>query len=463
MKKMLYVAAREFRATVMAKGFLIGILITPAIVVVSIFLIPRLVSRNPPRIDGQVSIVDPTGEVAAGLAAYLAPEQIVQRRAQARNRLKKLASADVGESAATDAMLGNSVRETIEEAPRIVLVPLTRDADLEREKSFLKMPPAEKGQGPARLALIIVHPDAVRRASGRAEFGTYDLFVRGKLDDRFADEVHAGLQSTIGAARLRAAGFNPEMVETLARVERSRSRVITAEGEQKSSRVLNSILPIAFMILLLISVLTSASSLLTTTIEEKSNRIVELLLSAVSAMELMTGKILGQMAVGLLILVLYAGLGVVALASFALSGLLDPLLLVYLLVFFILSYFTVAALMAAVGSAVSDLRDAQSLMTPIMVIFMLPWLLMAPIGSQPNSMLAIVLSFVPPIGNFVMLLRLATSTPPPAWQVGLAMLLSLAGAYAALRFAAKVFRIGLLMFGKPPTLATLLRWAKAAQ
>jgi ABC-2 type transport system permease protein len=177
-------------------------------------------------------------------------------------------------------------------------------------------------------------------------------------------------------------------------------------------------------------------------------------------MELMTGKILGQMAVGFLILVLYAGLGIAALTSFAMLGLLNPALLIYLLVFYVLAYFTIAAIMAAIGSAVSELRDAQSLMMPVMIFLMVPWLLMVPISRDPNSLLALVLSFIPPISNFVVVLRIASSTPPPTWQALVSILLGVAGVYVALRFAAKVFRIGLLMFGKPPSFGTLIRWAR---
>ena len=111
------------------------------------------------------------------------------------------------------------------------------------------------------------------------------------------------------------------------------------------------------MILLLMSVLTSGQYLLTSTVEEKSNRVVEVLLSAVSAMELMTGKILGQMAVGLLVLALYAGLGIVALVSFAMLGLLDPMLIVFLLIFYVLAYFTIGSLHG--GDRRGGQRDAR--------------------------------------------------------------------------------------------------------
>jgi len=216
----------------------------------------------------------------------------------------------------------------------------------------------------------------------------------------------------------------------------------------------------ALMGLLLMSVMMSGQYLLTTTIEEKSNRVVEVLLSALSPMELMVGKILGQFAVGLLVLALYLGLGLIALLSFASLGLLDPALIGFLILFYLLAYFSVGAFMAAIGSAVNELREAQGLMTPAMLVIMIPWFLWMPISREPNSTLAVALSFVPPISNFVIMLRLASSTPPPLWQTALAVVAGAAGVYASLWFAARVFRIGLLMYGKPPNLATLVRWAR---
>jgi ABC-type Na+ efflux pump permease subunit len=235
---------------------------------------------------------------------------------------------------------------------------------------------------------------------------------------------------------------------------------VTAEGEGRTNEILNRLIPMALMGLLLMSVLMSGQYLLTTTIEEKSSRVVEVLLSALSPMELMIGKILGQCAVGLLVLALYLGLGLMALLSFASLGLLDPSLIVFLLVFYLLAYLSVGAFMAAIGSAVNELREAQGLMTPVMLIIMIPWFLWMPISRDPNSTLATVLTFVPPLSNFVIMLRLASSTPPPLWQTLMAIAVGAAGVGASLWFAGRVFRIGLLMYGKPPNLATLVRWAR---
>jgi ABC-type Na+ efflux pump permease subunit len=235
---------------------------------------------------------------------------------------------------------------------------------------------------------------------------------------------------------------------------------VTQEGERTTNEVLNTLMPAAFMVLLLMASLTSGSSLLTTTVEEKSNRVVEVLLSAVSPLQLMAGKIVGQMGVGFVVLALYAGLGLAALLSFAMLGLVDPVLIIFLVIFFVLAYFTIGSFMAAIGSAVNEMREAQTMMTPLMLVVMVPWILWLPISREPNSLLAVVLSFVPPLGNFVMLLRMTSTAPPPMWQVAIAIAVSAAGAMGSVWLAAKIFRIGLLMFGKPPSFRTLVRWAR---
>jgi ABC-2 type transport system permease protein len=455
MKKIMYVAIREFLATVMTKGFIFGVLLTPSIIALMFFLVPRIMKEGPSKITGQVAVYDPTGMVAAKLTANLTPERFVERR---KSNLNRVALA-VGRSPADSVSSTPPINPA--DMPQISTVQLPAASNLEKEKISLRESLKNKEGDPSTLlALVVIHPDAIKPDPDKNALPKYDLFVRSQLGDSLIGDIHSTIQEAIGSARLQAAGMNPKEVVSLITVKRAETRAITAEGEQKNSLIFNSLLPFAFMILLLISVLTSGQCLLTTTVEEKSNRVVELLLSAVSSMELMTGKILGQMAVGFLILVLYAGLGIAALTSFAMLGLLNPVLLIYLLVFYVLAYFTIAAIMAAIGSAVSELRDAQSLMMPVMIFLMVPWLLMVPISRDPNSLLALVLSFIPPISNFVVVLRIASSTPPPIWQVLVSILLGTAGVYVALRFAAKVFRIGLLMFGKPPSFGTLIRWAR---
>ena len=244
------------------------------------------------------------------------------------------------------------------------------------------------------------------------------------------------------------------------RVPRVTPRTVDEHGEKTGNEIVSLLLPMAFMGLILIAALTGGQQLMTSTIEEKSSRVVEVLLSAVSPTELMAGKILGQMGVASLMLALYAGVGVLAMASFAAIGLLDPWLLFYLAVFFLIAFIVLAALMAAIGAAVNELREAQTLLTPVMLVMMLPMMLWMPISRDPNSTFATVLSFLPPVNPFVMMLRLGSSVPPPAWQVWLSIGIGMVSAVAAVWFAGKVFRIGLLMHGKPPNFMTLVRWVR---
>ena len=465
MKKILRIAEREFVATASTRAFIIGTLATPILMGMLIFIMPRLMQKGPPKVEGQVAVIDPTGEVTAGLRAYLKPDAIAKRRQEDVRKMQdamppalRAASAGAGGS---QAEVDKAFKTALGEVPLLDVIALDAGADVEAAKRPLAATPSKDMAAQARLVLVVVHPDAAVRAAGNDAFGSYDLFVRGKLDDRVVEEINSGMRDAVVAARVKLSGLDRRQIDALTHVDRVRSRTVTASGENATNQVMNQLMPFALMALLLTAVLMSGSYLLTTMVEEKTNRVVEVLLSAVSPMELMTGKILGQLAVGLIVLLLYLGLGLMALMSFASLGLLDPILILYLLVFFLLSYVSVGAFMAAVGSAVNEMREAQGLMMPIMIVLMVPWMLWMPISRDPNSLFATVLSFVPPISNFIIMLRLASPTPPELWQTLLSMVVGAAGAYASMWFAAKVFRIGLLMYGKPPSLGTLGKWARS--
>jgi ABC-2 type transport system permease protein len=187
---------------------------------------------------------------------------------------------------------------------------------------------------------------------------------------------------------------------------------------------------------------------------------MEVLLAAASPMQLLVGKILGYAAISAVMLGMYGGLGLAGLSAAAMLDLVPFMHIVYLITFFVMGYIMVAAMMSAVGSAVSDLREAQSLVTPVMMVLIVPLMLWAPIIDNPNGLLATVTSFIPPATPFVMILRVTAATEPiPLWQTALSIVWGFGCAYAMLRVAARIFRVGVLMQGKPPTPKELLRWA----
>lgn len=450
------VASREFLAAVMNRGFIVGLLIMPLIIALLVVVFPRVMSRNSPPVRGEVAVVDPTGQVAAALKSALTPDAIVARRRASATRALQNTPAVVRDAATS----GPAMDRAVGVPPQLTIIERPANADLPSEKQWLTEPVAADGL--RHLALIVVQPDAVVAAAGSSAYGSYELFVPQNIDDRIESELYDAIRESLVTARIRAHNLKREEVEAVMNVRRAASVTVAVGAERQTNIAFNRFLPFVFAGLLVFGVMIGGQTLLTQTVEEKSNRVIEVLLSAVSPVELMAGKILGQMAVSMLVLGIYIGIGVFSLMSFAMIGLLDPILILYLILFFLISYLLFAAVFSAVGAAVNEMREAQSLMSPVMLVLMAPWMFAAVIGREPNSTFAVALSFIPPVNTFAMMIRLGSATPPPTWQVLATMLVGLAAAGAVTWFAAKIFKVGLLMHGKAPNMATLIRWARAA-
>jgi ABC-2 type transport system permease protein len=449
------IAAREFLTTIGNKGFLIGLLVMPAVFALAAVLAPRIMNARSPQVRGDVAVVDPSGRVSGQLRKELDPGTIQARRTESARRV--LARAAPGLERAAAAGGGPAAPQ----APELRVVERPPGTDLEGEKAGLVTRDPE-GPGQGWLALVVVHADAAVRGQGKPDYGSYDLYVSARLDDRTEGVLYEALRQSLVNARFEASGLDQPSVEAAMRVVRPQSVIVAAGGEQQARRGFTRALPFIMGIMLFMGIMIGGQTLLTSTIEEKSSRVVEVLLAAVSPVELMAGKLLGQLGVGLLVMGVYVGLGILVLFQFAVLGLLDPMLVVYLVLFFLLSYLVFGAIMSAIGAAVDQMADAQSLMGPVMMLLLAPYVLTPIIGRAPNSAFSVAMSFIPPVNTFAMLARLASDTPPPAWQVWLTVLVGLAAAAGAVWFAAKVFKIGLLMHGKPPNLATLVRWAREA-
>ncbi|MEZ6165694.1 MAG: ABC transporter permease, partial [Phycisphaerales bacterium] len=351
--------------------------------------------------------------------------------------------------------------------PEFRVIPAGPDADLDQLKAEMQAQVASgaksKGNIETVLAIIDIDADSTRKVNDEEGYGGFQVFLRPKLNDETVSEIRDSIKWSIRERRYENAGIDRTQVLEISDVDERASQEITAEGEKKASTGITTfIIPMVSLILLLIASMTGGQYLLTTTVEEKSNRVVEVILSACSPMELMTGKILGQMFVGLSLLVVYSWLGVFALIYMERMDLISWSTIVLIFVFFILAYFMFASLMAAIGSAVNEMREAQSLMTPVILLMMVPYFFFMPVIRAPNSMLSTVTSFIPPISPFIMIMRVASNDPPPVWQTALVILVNAVAVVVFLWFAAKVFRVGLLMFGKPPNLRTLIKWVRMA-
>jgi len=228
------------------------------------------------------------------------------------------------------------------------------------------------------------------------------------------------------------------------------------------------IVPYLFSILLLIAIFTSSGFLLQGLGEEKENRIIEILLSSVSAQQLLTGKVLGLGAAGLaqMLVWLLTARVLVEMASTTIGGLLSTLqipgdLLVLSLVYFILGYLLFAVIMAGAGSIGATAREGQQMT----VIFTLPavvplWLTYL-IVENPDHVVSQILTLFPLTAPITVMIRLGTADIP-VWQLVVSIILMIVTIIGLLVLAAKIFRTFLLMYGKTPRLGEIVRYLRQA-
>jgi ABC-2 type transport system permease protein len=279
--------------------------------------------------------------------------------------------------------------------------------------------------------------------------------------------------AAIQARRIAEANIDPEVARKIQEPIYFDARQVSDEGEETEVEAKDQMrqwAPVAFVYLLWLSVFMIAQALMTNTIEEKSNKIMEVLLSSVSPIQLMAGKIIGIAGTGLtmvaswvvffflclkLLPVIFGQGPDIDLALIAR----DPIYISSFLAYYILGYLLLSAILVGIGSVCNSLKEAQNLMAPVTIIMIVPLVAMVPIGQDPNGTIAKVLSYIPPFTPFVMMNRAAG--PPSMMEYVITTLLLLVSIMIALWAAAKVFRIGILMTGKPPKIGEILRWIRA--
>ncbi|MFM9098163.1 MAG: ABC transporter permease, partial [Phycisphaerales bacterium] len=398
-RKVLSIAVREFRATVLTKGFVLGVVLAPVIGGAAMSIAGWAAMQGMAPVSGTLAIVDPTGSVPPLAADELSAER--QRR-ESQRALEE--GAEMLPAAARDQARAAAASATLTVDIRVEAV-----ADPAREEELR----AKVADG-SLLGLAIVGEGALAPhgadAGAAGAAAAFTLIVPPASAPRVTGLLERSVAQAIVRARVARAGADWASLDALMEAPGASVRRLAEDGTEASESVAARLLmPLGFMMLVWIATFSSGQYLLTATIEEKSNKVMEVILSAVSPMQLLTGKILGYAMVSALIVGVYGSVGIAGLAAAAMADLVSPWSLALLAVYFVMAYGFVATLMAGAGSAVSDLQEAQSLLTPIMLVLMLPLLLFMPVTDHPNGWIATTMSFVPPAIPFIMALRLAAS------------------------------------------------------
>ena len=289
-------------------------------------------------------------------------------------------------------------------------------------------------------------------------------------------------QSTL-AERLESANLSSSFVDSLTRSRLVlESERLTEQGRgSDASRRANVMFAVAVAFLLYMSMILYGQTVMRGVLEEKSTRVAEVVVSSVSPETLLAGKVIGVGAVGLTQQIIWVA-GTLYLGSF-----MAPLLarmaptdastqsaatmptmsmpdihvggLLLILVFFILGYGVYSALYAAVGSTVNSEQEAQQALAPILVLIVASALFIQPAMMNPTSALARGASMFPFSAPIIMPLRMSL-VPIPPWEMAVAIVGLLISFVVVIWVAARIYRVGLLMYGKRPSFAELVRWAK---
>jgi ABC-2 type transport system permease protein len=320
---------------------------------------------------------------------------------------------------------------------------------------------------PRDIDQLIVRPGGKWVDSKGVEYWSGNL-----ADNKLRDEVEQTINSEVRRREYLLRGLDGaavrEVEQTYAPFSSLNPKKEAGKEAVNTTDIIRQWAPSAFVYLLWVAVFAIVQMLLNNIIEEKSNRIIEVLLSSVTPGELMTGKLLGIAAVGLTMvgswmLALFSILswkagGASAVTGQMLTVLHSSSLIPMFAVYFLLGYVMYAACILAIGSVCNTLKEAQSYMGVITMVMMVPLMTMTFIPKDPNGFLARVLSWIPLYTPFIMMNR-AMADPPLIDLIGTLVLL-IAAAGGALWMAGKVFRIGILRTGQPPKLFEMLRWLK---
>ena len=217
-------------------------------------------------------------------------------------------------------------------------------------------------------------------------------------------------------------------------------------------------LPYLIGILLLISIFTSSGYLLQSVAEEKESRIIEILLSSVTPIEMLTGKIVGLGSVGLLQIAIWLSVGFAGLIYvFALS--INPFLLILSLAYFVLGFLLFASMMGAVGAISGSMRESQQLIPIFTFPAIAPMLFMQVLITEPDGKLSMFFSMFPLTSPIAMLIRMGVSDVP-AYQIAVSLIILMVSVYFVIITSARLFRVGLLMYGKRPAIGEIIRYMK---
>jgi len=427
-RRVLTVARREYLARIRTKAFWITTVALP-LLLAAMLVVPALLATQA-RSTLRVVAVDATGRLGEELAA-----------------LSDVPVSDVPMEGDDAAMAAFSV--TVEEP--------TGDPEAQRAALDRRI------LSGAVDAWIWIDEEAIE--SGRLPYhgeSVSNFLTQGRLERELSRLVHDD--------RLRRAGLDPVAIGELTRGVALVTVRVSSEGSRAEGAEAGIFLSYGLFFLLYIVLLIYGQQVMTGVLEEKTNRIVEVIVATTTPTDLMAGKLAGVCGVALTQLALWMGTVAVLTAPGVVErvALLPPQIsiprvpaqiYVHFFAFFLLGFVLYATFYAAIGAAFNNVQEAQQFASLAAFVLIAPILFFWTVVNDPDSTLSVVMSLVPPFTPLLMLLRITIKTPP-AWQIALGYAATALFAWLMIRIAGRIYRVGILMVGKKPTLPELWRWVR---
>ncbi len=356
-----------------------------------------------------------------------------------------------------------------------VVAPALRN---EGEMSFVNNPQltiAEAKADETYDGVLVIGNDIVQNPAA------VTLYTRGASSMLSESVITSQLNKIIQDIRLEAYNI-PELPKIMQDVQVDVSMTtfrLDEDQETETSSVTSYAIGMIMSLMLYMFIMLYGQMVMTSIIEEKNNRVLEIVVSSVKPSALMMGKICGIGLVALTQILIWAGLLIAASAwiipgiaagsmsaDAEVAGLVAQLgntsyvasIFAYIVAFLVGGYLFYSAIYAAIGSAVDNVQDASQLQTIAIVPIILAMVLSMSVISDPNSQMAFWASIIPFTSPVVMMARIPFGIP--GWEIALSLVLLYASFFGMIWFSAKVYRVGIFMYGKKPTLGELVRWAR---
>jgi ABC-2 type transport system permease protein len=415
MTKALAVARWEYLEKIKSKSFIIGLFLTPMLMIVSAVL-PSILMTHEDDASKIIGVIDATGRVEQPFAEALARKYVIPGKETPRYVVRPIAVER-----------GIDVRPAIAEGTRLVL-----DGTIE--------------------GYCVIHAD-----SGSGPVADYRSTSVG--DMALNQRLESTLSEILSDQKAIQKGVSPEVMrEVNVHLDLRTVKLSKSGGEEEGSFLKQFFTGYGVVMIFMMLMMTSGQMLVRSIIEEKSNRIVEILVSSVTPTELMVGKVVGLSGIGLTQIGFWVLVGVGAALQFGVS-IFDWLQALLIVIYFVLGYLFYAALFIGAGSPLSREQDMQQMMQYLVFPLVTPIIVAMPAMQNPGAAWIKVLSFIPLMTTSMMSIRIPVQMPE-WWEIWGTIAVLIVSTYVAMVAAGRIFRIAILSTGKTPSLKELLRWAR---